>query len=82
MWDPSLPASPTVPTPCQSLKVPAVVPVVVAADFIAAAVRVPAPVPVAPALVRVAEDNYADFLEKEWFDIGKTPVEVKDVPEF
>lgn len=26
--------------------------------------------------------NYLDFLEVEWFDIGRKPVEVKDVPEF
>ena len=26
--------------------------------------------------------NYADFLEEEWFDIGKAPVEVEDVPEY
>ena len=26
--------------------------------------------------------NYADFLEEDWFDIGKVPVEVKDVTEF
>ena len=26
--------------------------------------------------------NYGDFLEEEWFEIGKAPVEVKDVPEF
>jgi putative transposase len=26
--------------------------------------------------------NFNDFLDKEWFDIGQTPVEVKDVPEF
>ena len=26
--------------------------------------------------------NYGDFLEGEWFDIGKTPIEVENVPEF
>ena len=26
--------------------------------------------------------NYCDFLDEEWFDIGKALVEVKDVPEF
>jgi putative transposase len=26
--------------------------------------------------------NYTDFLKEKWFNIGNTPVEVKDVPEF
>jgi putative transposase len=26
--------------------------------------------------------NYADFMEEEWFDIGKAPLEVENVPEF
>ncbi len=26
--------------------------------------------------------NYMDFIEKEWFDVGKAPIEVEDVPEF
>ena len=26
--------------------------------------------------------NYVNFLEEEWFDIGETPIEVENVPEF
>jgi len=26
--------------------------------------------------------NYTDFLAQEWFDIGSTPIEVENVPEF
>jgi hypothetical protein len=26
--------------------------------------------------------NFNDFLDQEWFDIGQTLVEVKNVPEF
>jgi hypothetical protein len=26
--------------------------------------------------------NYTNFLEHEWFDVGPSPVEVENVPEF